>query len=251
MTAGLMDPLAEAFRLDGDNDEAVVLIHGFTGVPAHFRPLAGFLNEHGYTVNVPRLPGHGTTPADLRGYTAEDWIEAGRSAAAEVSDHRRVHLAGLSMGGLISLVIAQRALAATVTTINSPLVVWDKKLYLTGVAHRFQPTVEWPEDDPPDLDPEVAPYWITYSGFPTKAAGELVSVMGKAYRAAWRLERPSLVIQSKTDETVDPRSATLLSRALGPACRLVWLEHSIHNALLDRERDVIAAAVLDRIRNSA
>ena len=31
--ADLLDPLADEFRFDGTNGEAVVLIHGFTGVP--------------------------------------------------------------------------------------------------------------------------------------------------------------------------------------------------------------------------
>ena len=60
MAAELMDSLAAAFRFDGSNGEAVVLIHGFTGVPAHFRPMAHVLDDAGYGVAVPRFTGHGT-----------------------------------------------------------------------------------------------------------------------------------------------------------------------------------------------
>jgi carboxylesterase len=243
----LMDPLAEAFRLEGTNGEAVVLIHGFTGVPAHFRPLGAELNQAGYTVIAPRLAGHGTSPDDLATTGADDWIASARTAIDEVADHRRVHLVGLSMGGLISIILAQYANATTVTTIDSPLVVRDKKLYLAGIAHRYQPKVEWPESDPPDLDDEMKPYWITYNGWPSIAAAGLLTIMRRTLPAAWHLDRPSLVIQSKTDETVDPVSARILQRLLGRRCRLVWLEHSLHNALLDRERHVIARAVLERI----
>ncbi len=249
--ADLLDPLAAEFRFDGTNGEAVVLTHGFTGVPAHFRPLGSVLNQAGYTVVGPRLAGHGTNIDDLATTTADDWIESARSAAESVADHRRVHLAGLSMGGLISLVLAKPIGAATVTTINSPILVRGKQLYLARLLARFKPRVEWPDEGPPDLDDEMVPYWITYTGFPTQSAAHLVSIMRRAAVAARRLDIPSLVIQSKTDESVDPRSARILAWLLGEECDTVWLERSIHNALLDRERDRIARAVLEHIGRSA
>jgi carboxylesterase len=247
MTAELIDPLAAGFRLEGTNGDAVVLVHGFTGIPAHCRPLAAALNDSGYTVIAPRLAGHGTSVEDLATTGADDWIASAREAVEEVADHRRIHLAGLSMGGLISILLAQPVAATTVTTINAPVIVRNKKLYLTPVAHHFRPRVEWPESDDPDLDPEVEPYWMPYRGFPTRAASELYSIMRRAAIAAWHLDRPSLVIQSKIDEAVDPRSADILRRLLGRRCRLMWLENSRHNALLDRERDAVARAVLERI----
>ena len=73
------------------------------------------------------------------------------------------------------------------------------------------PRVDWPAEDPPDLDDEMMPFWITYTGFPTRSAAHLVSIMRRAVFAARRLDTPSLVIQSKTDESVDPRSARVLA----------------------------------------
>jgi len=243
----LMDPLAAAFRLDGHNGEAVVLVHGHTGNPAHFRPLAAELNSTGFTVTVPRLAGHGTSMEDMATTGARDWVASARRAADDVADHSRIHLAGLSMGGLISLVLAAEVGAATVTTINSPLLVRNKTLYAAPIVRFFVRKVEWPDQDIPDLDEEVRPYWLTYPGFYTSTAGGLLALMGRAVVAARRLAIPSLVIQSRTDETVDPRSANILHRLLGAQSELVWLEDSLHMALLDRERDKIAAAVLERI----
>ncbi|MDJ0664610.1 MAG: alpha/beta fold hydrolase [Acidimicrobiia bacterium] len=243
----LMDPLAAAFRLDGSNGEAVVLVHGHTGNPAHFHPLAKELNAAGFTVTVPRLAGHGTSMEDMATTGSRDWVASARRAVNDVSDHERIHLAGLSMGGLISLVLAAETGAASVTTINSPLLVRNKKFYAAPVVRFFVKKVEWPDDGEPDIDEEVRPYWLTYPGFYTSTANGLLALMGRAVVAARRLEIPSLVIQSRTDETVDPRSASILHRLLGEQSRLVWLENSLHMAPLDRERDKIAAAVLDRI----
>ena len=246
----LMDPLAAGFRFEGANGEAVVLTHGFTGVPAHFRPLGGVLNEAGYTVIAPRLAGHGTSVDDLATTGGEDWVASARAAMDDVSDHRRVHLAGLSMGGLISLLLARPVGAATVTTINSPVLVRGKQLYFARLMHRFRPRFDWPEADPPDLEAEMVPFWIPYPGFPTRSAADLVSIMRRAVFAARRIDVPSLVIQSRIDESVDPRSAPILARLLGAQSRIVWLERSMHTAPLDRERDIIARAVLERISES-
>lgn len=246
-----MNPLADGFRLDGHNGEAVVLIHGFTGVPAHFRPLGERLAAEGYTVVAPRLAGHGTSVEDMATTGARDWMASATGAIDEIRDHRRVHLAGLSMGGLIAILAAQSTAASTITTINSPVIVHDKRMYATPLLHRLKPTVTYPDTDPPDLDEEMRRYWMPYPGFPTRCAADLVRMIWRALRAARRLERPTLVIQSRTDESVDPRSARILSRMLGRHTHTVWLDHSIHNSLLDRERDAIASAVLERIGKSS
>ncbi len=244
--AELMDSLAAGFRLQGNNREAVVLVHGFTGVPAHFRPLAAQLHEAGYTVIAPRLAGHGTSIADLATTRGRDWVESARQAVVEVSDHKRLHLAGLSMGGLISLLIAGESRASTVTTINSPVIVREKQFYASPLVRYFRPRFDWPETDPPDLPAEDMQYWLPYHGFPTKGAADLFAIGRRAVRAARKLDIPSLVVQSRVDETVDPRSAKILAQLLGDACTILWLEDSIHVAVLDRERDKIATAMLER-----
>lgn len=64
---------AESIHLEG-NDDAVLLIHGFTGSPFELKELAHRLNEGGYTVDVPRLPGHGTVIEDMLETRYQDWL---------------------------------------------------------------------------------------------------------------------------------------------------------------------------------
>jgi alpha-beta hydrolase superfamily lysophospholipase len=52
------------FELPGDRG-ACLLIHGFTGTPWDVRPLGEALSAAGISVQAPRLPGHGTTPAAI------------------------------------------------------------------------------------------------------------------------------------------------------------------------------------------
>lgn len=222
-----------------------MLIHGFTGNPAHFRHLGGELANRGYTVNAPLLAGHAREMADLAAVGEDAWIEGTMDAIREVGDHRRTHLVGLSMGGLLAIIAASRTPVATVSTINSPIVFRDRRIRFSLIAHRLRPEFTWPAEPPPPLDPEVAPFWIHANGFPTIAAAELYRVSRRALRTAPQVEAPSLVIQSRTDQTTHPKSGPILRKALGETSRLLWLEHSMHNALFDTERDIIRDAVLE------
>lgn len=241
-------PLAAPFHHVGSNGQAVVLVHGFTGVPAHFRPLGRYLHDRGYTVLAPLLAGHGSSPADMALTRGDDWIHAAEEAVESVARaHDTVHLVGLSMGGLISILIGARGTISTISTINAPVTFRDKRIHLTPFLHRLRPMVHWPEEEPPDLDPEVADLWLPSRSHPTRAAADLLSISRRAHGVATTVTSPTLVIQSLADETVDPRSGRQLAEAFGEDCRLVWLRRSIHNALLDSERDLIHRAVLERI----
>jgi len=245
------DPLVAPFTWEGTNGEAAVLVHGFTGTAAHFRLLGRFLNERAYTAAAVLLAGHGTSIEDMARTGKDDWLGSARAAVeARMADHDRVHLVGLSLGGLLSLLIAEELPVASVTTINSPIRFRNARTYASPFLSRITPMVSWPAEPPPPLAEEAKPLWLTYSGFPTRALTDLLSISRMALDAAARLAIPSLTIQSKADATVKPVSGRILADALGPRNRLVWLERSIHNSLLDGERDIIHHAVLDRIRSA-
>lgn len=148
------------------------------------------------------------------------------------------------MGGLISILIARRTKAATLTTINSPIVFRNRRLRFARIARFVKPEFRWPEEPAPALDPEVAPYWIHTPGFPMIAAAELYSLSREARREASRVGIPAVVIQSRTDATTHPRSGSILHRALGGTSTLVWLEDSMHNSLFDDGRHLIERSIL-------
>ena len=247
MTVPLRSPACAPIRLEGSNGEAVVLVHGFTGHPGHFTFMADALNEAGFTAVTPRLRGHGTTPDDLSSATAPDWIEDVVAAAGEVAGHRRVHLVGLSMGGLLSILAARPTAASSITTINTPVLVRQPQIYAAPLARHVVRRA--PLDTSADrLDDEARGYWAPYEWVPVAAVAELQRLMLRAPREARRLRRPALVIQSRADEAVHPSSAVVLGRALGPTARVEWMESSIHNALLCSTRTRLHELVLGHLR---
>jgi carboxylesterase len=58
---------------------------------------------------------------------------------------------------------------------------------------------------------------------------------------------PCLVLQSKTEHTVQPRSAEYIYNKLAAASsrRLVWFEHSGHILTLDREHEAVFKEIAD------
>ena len=68
-------PGAEPFSASGGPNGALV-VHGFTGTPQSMRPLAEAFAAAGFAVELPRLPGHGTSVDDMATTTFADWSGA-------------------------------------------------------------------------------------------------------------------------------------------------------------------------------
>ena len=99
-------PMAESVFLKG-GETAVLIAHGYLGSPRDVIYLAERLNSEGYTVSVPRLPGHGTNREDFLASGKNDWLRIIRNSYMELkSSYSNVHIAGFSMGGLLAIITA-------------------------------------------------------------------------------------------------------------------------------------------------
>ena len=105
-----LSPLVEPFTAEPRPRESdgrrvgVLLSHGFTSNPASVRAWAESLAERGYAVELPLLPGHGTTWQDLNETTFADWYGAiERSFDRLAAENDAVVAGGLSMGQWLSL----------------------------------------------------------------------------------------------------------------------------------------------------
>src|SRR5580658_9356725 len=121
MTADIL-PGAEPFSHLGGGS-GVLLLHGFTGNPTSMRSIAELCAGAGYSVELPRLPGHGTTVEEMMTTTWADWTKTAEDAYDELSARcERVALVGLSMGGgLVAYLAEEREPLAGCVMIN-PLV---------------------------------------------------------------------------------------------------------------------------------
>src|ERR1700730_14201720 len=101
-------PGAEPLSVAGGPAAALVL-HGFTRSPHSMRPIAEALAAAGFTVELPLLPGHGTSVDDMLQTSWDDWSSAAEAAYLELAGRaERVVVAGLSMGGTLACWLAAR-----------------------------------------------------------------------------------------------------------------------------------------------
>ncbi|MGZ3496700.1 MAG: alpha/beta hydrolase [Vulcanimicrobiaceae bacterium] len=90
---------------------AVVLLHGLTNHPGQYRAFAPLAHERGYTVFVPRMPGHGDVDrmtTRLKNLTAEQLL-ASATEAVDIACGlgERVCVLGISTSGLLCAYFAQ------------------------------------------------------------------------------------------------------------------------------------------------
>lgn len=99
----------------GGDGPPLLLIHGFTATHRAWGPVLGLLEEQ-FDVLAPTVGGH-TGGLDLEDESL-DGILAGLEAMLDEVGWDRAHVAGWSMGGQLSLELAARGRARTVTAIS-------------------------------------------------------------------------------------------------------------------------------------
>lgn len=234
---------AQPFELAGQRG-AVLLVHGFTGSPSHMRPLGNALNAQGWHVKGMLLKGHATTVGDME-LTGRwrVWRDAVFEAAEGLrKQHEFVAVAGLSMGGTLTLLAAEAGLCDAAIPMCAPLWVKEKLAALAPIAW---PLMRYTKLRPHNMRQGFADdYDYGYNQGPVRCVGSLNRLMRMARRRIADIDCPLLIVQSRRDETVQPRSAeTILSRASSANKRLLWLENSPHVCTIGPERELLFAEV--------
>jgi len=202
------------------------------------RPLGEHLSRRGFTVLAPRLCGHGTTPEDLRRTTWPDWYNTvldGYHLLAALCEE--VAAVGLSMGGLLALLLGCQQPVSRVAALSAPIILADRRLPFLPVYRWFRSYVKKPRSRWIDEH-------ITYDRMPVQSIDSLLDLIKHVDGKLPSFTKPLLVMQSRVEHTVRPESARhILRRAGSMDKQLVWLERSGHLITLDVEQDRVFAEV--------
>lgn len=203
-------PTAEPFFFPG-NKIGILLIHGFTGTPKEVRLMGESLNQKGYTCLGIRLSGHATDPEDMRRSRWTDWtasVEDGFHLLRGITD--RVYLAGLSMGGVLSLLMSTRLDVAGVIAISTPYQLprdyplWMLRLYGKFVRYTPKsneaPGASW-------FDKASYANHVSYPQNPMISVVQLKLLINEMKAALPEVRKPVLLIHSKDDTYVLPKNA--------------------------------------------
>lgn len=259
-------PTAEPFFFPG-GPTGCLLVHGFTGTPKEMRWMGEFLSAEGYTVTGVRLAGHATRPEDMLRTRWQDWLASvedgwhmlNSALTYTPAAQRRIFVFGLSMGGVLALILASQRYAkrcpvAGVVAMSTPYALphdWRiPYLRLFSLIH--------PEEDkgPPDWhNPDAAQDHIDYPAYPTRSIAELRDLLAEMRSLLPQVLAPTLLIHSKEDSGVSPENMDLIYQHLGtPNKQKLWVENSGHVITREPERQTVfqaATAFMDRLNRQS
>lgn len=227
---------------------AVLALHGWTGWPGRLAYLADRLNEAGFTVSVPRLPGHGTNVRDMLQTRAGDWIRCAVDEYLDLCDrHERVFLVGTSMGAVLASMLAAHFGVERIALLAPAFTNRNRLILLTPFLTRIVPRVrgDWREDE--ETDPRAVALAREYSTYSyTRMAAELLKVQRAGRGALSDLTAETLVVVSTSDPTVPPSVVQLIeSRSNADRFEAVVVERSNHQLAEHLDRETVVGAVVD------
>ncbi len=243
-------PGAEPVDLPG-GPVGALLCHGFTGTTQSMRPWAEHLAAAGLTVSAPRLPGHGTRWQDMNRTRFSDWYgELERSFDDLRARCESVFVMGLSMGGTLSLRLAEQRAAevAGVVVVNASLASERKDVKLAPYSPR---SCRRCPASPATSRSRASPSWRT-----TRCR----CARWSRCRRRGRSSCGTCTGSPRRCSSTAARSTTSSSRSAGGCCSRAWshgtveervLEDSYHVATLDNDAPEIFAGSLDFVRTHA
>jgi carboxylesterase len=219
----------------------VLLVHGYTGSPASMKPWAQSLADHGYAVEVPLLPGHGTRWQDLNKVAWTDWYAEAEAAFDRLrSSCDAVVVAGMSMGGAVALRLAEKRENEVVgiVLVNPFVASMRTELHLLPVIKHVIPSLRGVVNDikKPGQDEHG------YHRLPLKGLAEVTSMWKDVVPDLDLVTQPLLYFRSNDDHVIDVSSApTILHGVTSTDVEERTLENSYHVATLDNDAERIFA----------
>lgn len=171
-------------------ERAIVFFHGFTNCPQQFVALGTEFFEAGFNVYIPRLPEHGLRDkmtTALAHITVADLTSAAeRAAQIAVGLGTRVHVAGISLGGVLAAWVGEKVAITGATAISPFFAIAGVPMWVsTVIAAVFEtlPTffIWWDPASGPK-NPHVPPY--AYARYPSRALAEQLRLSALLQRDA-------------------------------------------------------------------
>lgn len=207
------------------------------------RPLAEAFAVAGFTVSLPRLPGHGTVVEDLIPTRWEDWIGHARAAYDELAARcNLVVIAGLSMGGTLTVALGLDHHGVAGLVLINPAV--------EPVAEEFRSLLSQmaeASETMPAIGDDIAKPGVSEGSYEATPIAALLSLAdaGDALAARFgELSMPILLMNSPQDHVVPPTGPDYFcARVTAPVERVI-LERSFHVATLDYDAELIETSAV-------
>lgn len=235
-------PGAEPWSHEATADGAAgfLALHGFTGNPSSMRGFAESVAAAGFHVELPRLPGHGTTVEDMQTTGWTDWAGEAEAAYQRLAARTdRITIGGLSMGGSLTLFTAlAHPEVRAIVCVNPATQPRDADTRTMIGELLADGTAVVPGIGSDIADPDA--HEISYEGTPLQP---LISFLDDGLAPMTdrygELTMPLLLWTSRQDHVVEPSESEHLAATYGGPVDHRWLERSYHVATQDFDRDTI------------
>lgn len=233
------NPLCRPFEYAGSRDHGVLLLHGFLGSLANMVPFGRYLAGEGFTVKGISLSGHNGDEREMAGVRKEAWIQDtldGFDALAETC--KNVSVVGLSMGGALTLLAAERRPVYRAVPVAAALSIYNRLAPLARIAAPFYPYRPGRRKSASSSRPD--PYAVSYDGLFLRSAAEFNGLIRIVRRQLPKVRCPLLVVRAGQDRTVRPEAADwIMERTSSKEKQLLELPESAHVCVLGKEKQLL------------
>jgi len=225
----------QPYTIEREGAEAgAMLIHGFLGSPAETRPLATMLEQRGYDIAAPLIPGMAADFDNIGRVTARSWTDSLREEWDRFAKrYDRRLLIGYSLGGTLALHLAGTVpIPPDLMILLAPFVrIGDRRAAALPVAKHVLHEINFFEND--DFsDPRIRDWYakampgldlddpaVTYAlhhevGVPTGTIDRLRRLAGHVRRMAPDISVPAVIVQGHHDHVVLPADSRKLAGSL-------------------------------------
>ncbi len=230
------------------NNRGILVIHGFTGSPHEMRYLAHRLHEAGFSVSVPRLPGHGTCGEDFLNVEARDWIRRAMDSYFDLKGvHDKVGIVGLSMGGLIATIIAAQFEVDSLVLAAPAFHVSDKRIKFVPLMRFFRKKIARDPSRIPDVQENLENIRKEYWMWDWIAPGyQFLKVRKLALKSLKYLKCPTFIIASRKDTTVPIDGVLKVFNEIPTSQKeMLTLNESAHVVVNDVEKELVANRIIE------
>lgn len=227
------------FYFDEGSEFAVLLLHGFTGNTSDVRQLGRFLQKKAITSYAFNYEGHAEPPENILKSSPHRWyrqtIEAYDFLKSEGYD--KIFVAGVSIGGVLGLLLSQDRDVTGAATICSPMFIKSHKELLgsyTAYAENFKRRFE--NKNQAAIDDEINASLDDAHDM----LDDINAVIGRAANALEDIFDPVFTAQGALDEVIDPESANVIYNSIASEPsekRLKFYENSGHVLTIDKDKN--------------